>query len=314
MRKTLYFFVLILVVFLFGVLLFLRDYKPQSLISPILKNYKLKMAVNAWYPKESPDHFSDAPQILAEAAFFIETESGQVLYEKNSQNKLPIASLTKIMTAIVALELKDFDDTFLVSSRAAGMEPDKMFLKPGEKLALEELLAGMLLVSANDAAEVLAEEVTESRDAFLQLMNEKALQLGMKDTKFINPSGLQEDPPDGRAGGVEQFSTAYDVAVMSRYLIKKWPKLLDISSQPHIFIEETTTHQSYDLFSGINLLTTYPGVVGLKTGFTPEAGFTLVSVAQREGNEVLGVLLNSPARRDDAKALLDYSFKRLGIE
>jgi D-alanyl-D-alanine carboxypeptidase len=139
------------------------------------------------------------------------------------------------------------------------------------------------------------------------MMNSKAATLGMVDTQFINPSGLEED-------GRDQHSSAYDVALMSRYAISHWPHLVDISSQQHIYLPESPTHQDYDLYSGINLLSTYPGVVGFKTGFTPEAGLTLVTLARRGGFEVLGVLLGSDDRRAEARKLLDYSFKQLGVE
>lgn len=102
--------------------------------------------------------------------------------------------------------------------------------------------------------------------------------------------------------------TALDVVIMSRYLIKKWPEIVDISSKPYVYIEKTANHQDYEMYSGINLLTSYPGVVGLKTGFTPEAGLTLVTLARNGDEEVLGVLLGATNRRDDAKVLLDYSF------
>lgn len=277
----------------------------SSLTSPLGKTLGLKISENVWFPKDNNLAFSDAPEISAQAAFFIETNTGEVLFEKNSREKLPIASLVKIMTAIVALERRDILDNLVVSEKAASMEPDKMFLIPGEKLKLEELLAGVFLISANDASEVLAEGITGSREEFVGLMNQKAIQLGLKNTNFINPSGLDEDP--------EQISTAYEVAVMSRYAIKHYPKLVEITKQPHVYLPQTDFHQSYDLFSGINLITTYPGVVGFKTGYTPKAGLTLVTLARKEDKEVLGVLLNAISRRDDARALLDYSFKKLGI-
>ncbi|KKQ79679.1 MAG: Serine-type D-Ala-D-Ala carboxypeptidase [Candidatus Daviesbacteria bacterium GW2011_GWA1_38_7] len=145
------------------------------------------------------------------------------------------------------------------------------------------------------------------REDFIKRMNIKAAQLDMKNTNFINPTGLEED-------NAVQLSSAFDVALMSRYAIKKWPKLIEITSNPQIYIPKTDRHQDYDLNSGINLLTTYPGVVGFKTGFTPSAGLTLVTVARRGGKEVLGVLLGSTDRRDDARAMLDYSFKKLGVK
>jgi len=210
------------------------------------------------------------------------------------------------MTGIVAMQNKKLTDTFTISQHAADMEPDKMELIAGEKLTLEELLDGVFLVSGNDAAEAIAEGTTGNRGEFVSLMNKEAASLGMKDTLFINPTGLEED-------GKDQYSSAYDVALMSRYAIKNWPHLVDISSQEHIYLPASSTHQDYDMYSGINLLTTYPGVVGFKIGYTPEAGLTIVTLARKDGHEVLGVLLGSDDRRDEMRTLLDYSFKSLGV-
>ncbi|MBI3485417.1 D-alanyl-D-alanine carboxypeptidase [Candidatus Daviesbacteria bacterium] len=280
----------------------------QVLSSPVLGASKIRTSDNLWFPKDSSKQFFGVPEITAESAFFIDTNSGQVLFEKNSHAKLPAASLVKIMTVIVGVEAggEDFKKVYTISKNAADMEPDHMLLKTGEKLTLEELLDGIFLVSANDGAEAIAEETTGSRDEFIDLMNAKAKQLGMNDTKFINPTGLEED-------NKLQYSSSFDVALMSRYAIKTFPHLVDLSSQYHVYLPETPTHQDYDMYSGINLLTTYPGVVGFKTGFTPEAGLTLVTLARKNGKEVLGVILGATDRRDDARSLLDYSFKKLGI-
>lgn len=285
--------------------------KNNSLASPVLGVSKVKFSDNVWFPKlDFGKQFS--VDVTAEAAIFVDTETGEVLYEKNSQEKYSIASLVKIMTTIVSLENKSLQEVLEVSSRASDMEPDKMFLIAGERLKVKELLEGIFLVSANDAAEVLAEGVSARREDFIKLMNEKAKHLGLKNTFFVNPTGLEEDPSPGEKGSM-QYSTAFEVAVMSRYAIKHWPELVEISSKEHIYIEENKDHRDYDLYSGINLITTYPGVVGFKTGYTPEAGLTLVTLARRGGREVLGVLLGSTNRRDDARALLDFSFSKLGV-
>ena len=208
------------------------------------------------------------------------------------------------MTVLVALEYKSMDDKLVVSRRAADMEPDKMQFIAGEKLTLRELLDGIFLISANDAAEVIAEETTRDRGEFIKLMNDKAKQLGMKDTYFVNPTGLDEDSNNS-------YSTAYDLAILTRYLIRRFPEVVEISKAEHIYLPQTEDHQDYDMYSGINLLTTYPGVVGLKTGYTPEAGLTLITLARKNGYEVVGVLLGSGDRRDEARELLDYSFGKL---
>lgn len=303
-KRLIWLSVIILVIlgigfFVFGGL----DKRSESLASPW--SGLGGIGNNLWLPKIASSK-ADHLNISAKAAYFVEMNSGDVLYQKNEHLRLPAASLVKIMTMIVALENRDWKESFAVSQRASDMEPDKMLLIAGEKLSLEELLDGIILVSANDAAEVLAENTFFDREKFIKMMNQKALMLGMGDSKFINPSGLAED-------GLDQFSTAYDVALMSRYAIKNFPHLVDISSTYHIYLAQSPTHQDYDMYSGINLLTTYPGVIGFKTGFTPEAGLTLVTVAKREGKMVLGVLLGSEDRRGEARELLDYSFKKLGL-
>lgn len=277
----------------------------QRLFSPLGSGGK--PATNLWFPQARAALAEEnAPKVTAKSAYFIDIDSGEVLYEKNSHLKLPVASLIKIMTVIVTLENKTFADQIHISERAAQMEPDHMLLIAGEKLSVEELLYGVFLVSANDAAEALAEATGGGREDFIRQMNAKASQLQMKDTLFINPTGLEED-------GREQYSTAFDVALMSRYAARHFPHLVDISKTAHILLPQTPTHQDYDLYSGINLLTTYPGVLGFKTGYTPEAGLTLVTLAKSGGHEILGVLLNSENRREEARLLLDYSFNKLGI-
>ncbi|MDO8429323.1 MAG: D-alanyl-D-alanine carboxypeptidase family protein [Candidatus Daviesbacteria bacterium] len=292
------------VILLVGV--FLLTYPPRNFILKTPEVLGSRVASNEWQPKDILGS-QQAPKITAHAAYFVDIDSGEVLYKKNEKIRAPVASLVKVMTAIVTLENRDWADKVEVSSFAASQEPDHMILQQGEVLTVEELLYGVFLISGNDAAEALAESITGDRIDFIKFMNTKASLLGMRDTLFINPSGLQEDTQT-------QYSTAYDVALMSRFAIKQFPKLLDISSTPYKYIEETETHQDYTLYSGINLLTTYPGVVGFKTGYTPEAGMTLITVAKRDGRIVLGVLLNSESRRDEARELLDYSFKKLGID
>lgn len=277
---------------------------PGQLISPVAREDKI-LGINQWFPGNTNIAQTDAPQISAEAALFTDTKTGRVLFSKNPDKRLPIASLTKVMTVLIALEYKKMDDQFLVSQHAANMEPDKMLLIAGERLTLRELLDGIFLVSANDAAEVLAEGTTGNRDEFIKLMNDKAKQLGMKDTYLVNPTGFDEDTGSS-------YSTAFDLTILTRYLIRRFPHVVDISRTANIFLPKTETHQAYDLYSEINLLTTYPGVVGFKTGYTPASGLTLITLARKDGHEIIGVLLGSTNRRDEARQLLDYSLKKLG--
>ncbi|MDD5415663.1 MAG: D-alanyl-D-alanine carboxypeptidase [Candidatus Daviesbacteria bacterium] len=277
--------------------------EAENLISPLAKGTRV-LGINQWFPGNTNIAQADAPGVSAEAVLFVDTKTGQVLFSKNPNKKLPIASLVKVMTALVALEHKSMDDEFFVSRHAAETEPDKMLLIAGEKLTLRELLDGVFLISANDAAEVLSEGTTGSRDEFIKLMNDKTEQLGMKETYFVNPTGLDEDSNNS-------YSTVYDLAILTRFLIRHYPEVVDISRTEHIYLPKTENHQDYDMYSGINLLTSYPGVVGFKTGYTPEAGLTLITLARKNGHEVIGVLLGSGDRRDEAREILDYSFNKL---
>ena len=281
----------------------------DGLVSPIAGNGKT-LGLNQWLPQSVLGvatlgvSTQTTPEVTAKAAFFVETNSGRVFYSKDERQKLPIASLVKVMTVLIAMEHRGLDEKMTVSQHAADMEPDKMLLIAGEKLTLKELLYGIFLVSANDAAEVLAEGSTGNRADFIKLMNDKALQLGLRDTFYANPTGLDEDSGNS-------YSSAYDLAILARFLIKHYPEVVNISSTEHLSLSQTPEHQDYDMYSGINLLSTYPGVVGFKTGYTPEAGLTLITLARKNGHEILGVLLGSENRREEAKELLDYSFKQL---
>ena len=303
MKKLVFLTSLLVVLFSFLVLNITSGHGPKELISPFLKQEKM-LGINQWFPRQVLIPQTNAPQITAKGALFIDSKTGQIFYAKNAREKLPIASLVKVMTALIALENKNMDDQYLISQRAADMEPDKMLLIAGEKLSLKELLYGIFLVSANDASEVIAEGTTGSREEFIKLMNIGARQLGMKDTYFANPTGLDEDDNNS-------YSTAYDLAILTRYLIRNYPEVVEITKTPHIFIPPTQTHQDYDMYSGINLITTYPGVVGFKTGFTPESGLTLITLARKGNHEIIGVLLGSENRRDEARQVLDYSFSKL---
>ena len=301
--KTLTLLATLLIIIVSVFIVNLNERKPVELVSPTLASEKI-LGVNLWLPDKTVAGQSSALNITAQSAIFIDIKSGRTLFSKNTEKKLPIASLVKVMTVLIALEHKNLDDTYTVSKSAADMEPDKMQLITGEKLTLKELLYGIFLISANDAAEVIAEGSTGSREEFLALMNNKAKQLGMENTFYANPTGLDEDSNNS-------YSTAYDLALLTRYLIRNYPEVLEISQTPHIILPVTFTHQDYDMYSGINLLTTYPGVIGFKTGYTPEAGLTLITLAIKNNHEVIGVLLGSGDRRDEARELLDYSFSKL---
>ena len=180
-----------------------------------------------------------------------------------------------------------------------------MGLDVGETLSLKELLYGLMLHSGNDAAETLAGNFKGGRSAFIKAMNDKTKSLGLTDTNFTNPTGLEGDG--------KQFTTSYDLVVMTRYALVNFPLFGEIVSTFDYTIPQTFTHKEYDLENETNLLTSYPGVKGVKTGYTPEAGLCLVTYLDYKGHKIIAVVLGSDDRRGEMIELLDYSLKSLGI-
>ncbi len=228
-----------------------------------------------------------------------------LLYSKNIRTRVPLASLTKIMTAIVALENQGINDEMRVSKSAAKVGENSMGLEQGEILKLEDLLYGLVLASGNDAAETIAENSKFGRDDFVYIMNKKAEDLGLYDTHFTNPSGLEGDG--------KQYSTAYDLLVMTRYGLQN-PNFAKIVSTVNHEIPASEKHKAFYLYNETNLLTSYPGVKGVKTGYTYEAGLCLVSYLEQDGHHIIAILLNAQNRRQEMKDLLDYSLKELGLK
>lgn len=246
----------------------------------------------------------DIPDITAKSAYAYDITTDQVLFTKNAGQRLPMASLTKIMTAIVALEHKNPDDKYIVRGRDLVGE-DSMGLAAGETLSLEELLYGLILHSGNDAAEVLADNFPEGRNAFITNMNLKAQALGLINTHFSNPTGLEGDG--------DQFTTAEDLVVITRYALTNFSIFDQVAATFDYYIPPTSTHQAYSLENETNLLTSYPGVKGVKTGYTPEAGLCLVTYLDYGGHKIIAVLLGSDDRRGEMKEILDYSLQHVGV-
>lgn len=289
---------------------FVLNNKDEGITSPIPRVFGVSkpQVVNNWFPKESIKGVKDGELTLsAKSAIITNFETGEVLFAKDENERLPAASVIKIMTALVALERNKFSDTFTVSEKAAKVGENSMVLTQGEKLTLRELLYGLMLVSGNDAAVAIAEGVSGSEEAFVKIMNEKAKELGLKNTKFINASGLDVD-------GQEQYSTAYDLSVIAHALWENHPEIREITSTYHYYIDATSTHKDFELYNDTNLLTTYPGVRGIKPGFTWEAGLCLVTYAENGDKKLLAVILGSDDRRGEMKELLDYGFGKYGIK
>lgn len=245
------------------------------------------------------------PDISGKSALVYDLTTGKTPFQKNADDKLPMASLTKVMTAIIALENKKQDNKYVVIKSALVGE-DAMGLTEGETLMIEDLLYGLILHSGNDAAEVLAYNYPKGRANFVKAMNDKATALGLSHTHFTNPTGLQGDG--------NQYTTAYDLMVITRYAITHFPLFAKVAATFDYTIPYSKQHKVYYLENETNLLTSYPGVKGIKTGYTPEAGLCLITYLNYGGHQIIGVLLNSQSRREEMKELLDYSLQVEGVK
>ncbi|WP_010248103.1 D-alanyl-D-alanine carboxypeptidase family protein [Acetivibrio cellulolyticus] len=238
---------------------------------------------------------SKTPKIEAGAAIVIDMKSGRVLYEKNAYSTRSIASTTKIMTAIVAIEKGKLDNKVKVSKRAASVRGSVIHLKEGEELSLRELLYGLMLNSGNDAAIAIAEHIGGSVEEFAQMMNDKARELGLKNTQFKTPHGL--DTPG-------HYSTAYELAQIARYALGN-------STFSQIVGTQSTSITGRSLYTTNEMLGAYPGADGVKTGYTGQAGRCLVASATRNNMRIISVVLNCHSRSvraQSSKAILDYAF------
>ena len=286
-------------------------------------------------PERSPAEIS--PVIKAKAAIAVDLENGLVLYEKNIHDPLPIASLTKLMTAVIVLEENDLKQVVKVSKVAAKTEGSKIWLAADEKITVEDLLYAVMIPSANDAAVALAENNSETEQKFVEKMNKKARELGLISSNFINATGLDEaakstpgasakqDPESasylpqmfglGLLSSIEakpeteNYSTAYDLTLLARYAYGKSfvrraavKKELEISSVNGVL--------KHELKNTNDLLGSYLKVLGLKTGTTDDAGECLISIIENDqGHDILTVVLNSPSRYNETKILADWVFR-----
>ena len=240
------------------------------------------------------------PALKARAGIVIDMDTSQVLYQLNPHGRLPEASLTKVVTALVALDLMRQDQLITVPASINQLPWDstRMGLKVGERLTVRELLYGLFLNSGNDAAITLSEAAT-SRAVFIDRMNAKASALGMTDTHFVNPIGL-DDPA--------HYTSAADLARAATELQSRYPDVAAIASVERITLPATAQHHAYALYNLNDLIRTYPGATGLKTGWTGHAGGCLIATATRSGQHLLVVLLGSPRVFQEAATLLDYGF------
>ena len=245
----------------------------------------------------------EAFDLSADAAVLMEPETGTVLYEKDAHGHRSPASVTKIMTLLLIAEAVDagtisMEDRVTASSAAASMGGSQIWLEEGESLTVDEMIKCIAVASANDCAVAMAEKLAGSERTFVQRMNERASQLGMKDTHFLNCTGLTEDE--------EHYTSAFDIALMSRELLKHaW-----ITEYTTVWMDEVRGGQ-FGLTNTNKLVRFYDGCTGLKTGYTSTAMYCLSATAERNGESYIAVVMHAPSsdqRNQDARALLDYAF------
>ena len=246
--------------------------------------------------------------LTSRAAVLMEKTTGQMLFAQNEHEKLEPASVTKIMTLLLTMDAIDsgalaYDDVVTVSANAAGMGGSQVFLAEGEQITVEELLKCVCVSSGNDAAVALAEKVAGVTELFVEQMNNRARGLGMDDTHFVNPTGLTAEG---------HVTSAHDIALMSRELLTKHP---DIRSFTTIWTD-SIRGGTFDLANTNKLIRRYDGATGLKTGYTASAGYCISATAEREGMELIAVVMKGETadkRNADAKALLNYGFSAYAL-
>ncbi len=250
--------------------------------------------------------------IPAKSALLMDVETGTVLYESNAHEPLSPASVTKVMTMLLIMEAIDsgrinWNDTVTASEDAAAKGGSQVYLKAGEMMPVTDMVKSIAVSSANDCACAMAEHIAGSEASFVQMMNERAKQLGMKDTTFVNCTGL-----DDAQEAVNHKTSAYDIALMSRELLKNHP---DIKKYTTIWMD-TIRNGTFGLSNTNKLVRFYSGATGLKTGFTSTAGYCLSASAERDGMELIAVVMgceSSKNRFTACKSLLDYGFSNFSL-
>ncbi len=242
-------------------------------------------------------------EVSAGAAVLIEPMTGRVLFEKNKSERRSMASTTKIMTALLALESGRLDEVVTVTGRMVRVEGTSMGLKAGDKVTLSALVNGMMLSSGNDAANAVAVFLGEDQAGFAAMMNARAKEIGMAGTNFVTPSGLDDE---------EHYTTAYDMALLGAEAMKN-PAFKEMVSAPSAQVEIEDPPRTRTFSNHNRLLREYEGANGIKTGFTKKSGRCLVSSAERDGVSLIAVTLHASSDWKDHKAMLDYGFEQLTV-
>ncbi len=247
----------------------------------------------------------DSLNLSSTSAILMDAQSGKILYEKNIDEKLPMASMTKIMSMLLIMESIDngtlsYNDKVLISENASGMGGSQVFLQAGEEYTVENLLKCIAIASANDAVVAMAEKISGSVDAFVELMNTRAKELDLKNTNFTNPHGLDDE---------NHYSTAYDMALIAKELLKH-ESILKYTSLYEDYLTKPDGSQIW-LVNTNRLVRFYDGVDGLKTGYTTEAGYCLTATAKKQDLRLISVVMAAPSaeeRSSDTSTLLSYGF------
>ena len=245
-------------------------------------------------------------KLYALSAVLLDATNNRILYEKNADQIMPMASTTKIMTAIIALESGNMDDVVTVSKKAASMPKVHLGMREGEQYYLKDLMKSLMLESHNDSAVAIAEHIGQSVEGFAQMMNQKARDLGCSQTFFITPNGL-----DGEIDGKQHSTTAYELAKIAAYAIQN-PKFDELIATRSASFCELTTQRSFNVHNKDRFLDMMSGAIGIKTGFTNKAGYCFVGAIERDGIKLVSVVLASgwPPHKNykwtDTKALMNY--------
>ena len=250
--------------------------------------------------------------VAGKSAVLMDAATGTILYEKNAHEKLHPASVTKVMTMLLIMEAIDsgrigWNDTVTASEAAAAKGGSQIYLKVGETMTVTDMLKSIAVSSANDCACAMAEHIAGSEGAFVDMMNQRAAELGMNDTQFVNCTGLDDDP-----AAKEHLTCAYDIALMSRELLVNHPKIKDFTT---IWMD-TVRDGAFGLANTNKLVRFYQGCTGLKTGFTSAAGYCLSASAQRDGMELIGVVMGAETSQERfaaCKSMLDYGFANFSL-
>lgn len=243
----------------------------------------------------------------AKSAILMERDTGTILYEKNSNEKLPPASMTKIMTMLLIMEALEngqitLDEKVRASENAASMGGSQIFLEEGEEMTVDELLRGIAIASGNDASVAMAEKIAGSVDGFVEMMNNRASDLGLKNTSFKNTTGLPAS---------DHYSTAHDMAIMAKELLK-YDTITAYTGKYEDYLRENTEDKFW-LVNTNRLVKFYPGVDGLKTGYTSEAKYCLTATAKKDNMRVIAVVMGAPSpkeRNKEISKMLDYAFSQ----